>query len=264
MVVKGGNWLRISLEGLLPSEGGWVTIRDEEGRVVFDSRFRNGTHRVSGVPEEAVVVADARVGGQWRWFTRKIRLGDGGEAAAHFDFTARSRLRGTITAGGLPVGDVVFRLLPAAPSAPKARSHTNRRGRYDVFGLAEGPHLLRTDAGHSFEVHVGDDTQFDIELPAVSLSGVVRHARTGRPVWRGEVRLRGSDGYSRRVRTAVDGSFRFDGLAAGEHVVSTSEPGFERLSRKLWIAGEESVVLDLAETLGGKDAGATSGIDEQE
>ena len=52
LVVKEGNWLRIWLEGLLPSEGGRVTIRDEEGRVVFDSRFRNGTHRVSGVPRK--------------------------------------------------------------------------------------------------------------------------------------------------------------------------------------------------------------------
>ena len=260
LVVKEGNWLRISLEGLLPSEGGRVTIRDEEGRVVFDSGFGNGVHHISGVPEEAVVVADASVGGQWRWFARNVRLGDVGGAAAHFDFTARSRLSGTITAGGRPLSGLQFRVLPAEPSAPRVRSHTNHQGRYDVYGLADGLHLVRTDAGHSFEVHVGQETHFDMDLPAVSLAGVVRYARTGRPVSGIEVRLRRSDGYFTIIRTGLDGSFRLDGLVAGEHVVSVSEPGFEHLSRNVWIVGEEAVELDLAEAADRKDENRTSGV----
>ena len=254
LVVKEGGWLRISLAGVMASEGGArVTIRNEDGRTVFDSGFGNGTHRVSGVPEQAVVEATAYVGWQSRWLARRIRLDDGGEAATHFDFTARSRLTGTVTAGGRPLGGIQFRVLPADPSAPKAHSHTNQQGRYDVSGLAEGRHLVRTDAGHSFEVQVAQDTHFDIELPAVSLTGVVRHVRTGRPVSHGEVRLRRSDGYSHQARTAADGSFRFEGLAAGQHVVSVSEPGFESLSRNLWIAGDEVVELDLGDDASGND-----------
>ena len=248
LVVQEGNWLRISMAGLLPAEGGAkVIIGDEEGRAVFNSRFGNGTHRVSGVPDEAVVVANAWVGGQSRWFARKIRLGDGAEASAHFDFTARSRLRGTITAGGRPLSGIQFRVLPARPSAPKARSRTNHQGRYDVYGIAEGLHLVRTAAGHSFEVHVAQDTQFDIELPAVSLAGVLRLASSGRPVSQAQVRLKRSGGHSDFARTALDGSFRFDGLVAGVYVVSVSEPGFERVSRNVWIAGDESLELELAE-----------------
>ena len=93
---------------------------------------------------------------------------------------------------------------------------------------------------------------------------MVRHAGTGQPVWRGEVRLRRSDGYSRSARTAGDGSFRFGGLVAGEHVVSVSEPGFEGLTRKLWIAGEEAAELDLVEATGGEDAPGDWRHDEQE
>ena len=122
-----------------------------------------------------------------------------------------------------------------------------------MYGLAEGPHTVRIGA-HSFDVHVGQDTLFDIELPAVSLAGVVRYARTGRPVWAAEVRLRASDGYSDVARTQPDGTFRFDGLAAGEHVVHVSEPGLESLSRKLWIDGDEVVELDLAEATAGNDS----------
>ena len=261
LVVKEGNWLRISVTGLMASKRAGVTIRDQERRTVFESGFGNGVHRVSGVPDEAVITAETGRSMHSRWLTRRIRLGDGGEAAVHFDFTGRSRLTGTVTAGGRPLGlagtvtlgGTELRVLPANSSAPRGYTHTNDQGRYDVYGLAEGPHTVRIGA-HSFDVHVGQDTLFDIELPAVSLAGVVRYARTGRPVWAAEVRLRASDGYSDVAHTKPDGTFRFDGLAAGEHVVRVSEPGLESLSRKLWIAGDQVVELDLAEATAGNDS----------
>ena len=257
LVVKEGNWLRISITGLMASEGASVTIRDQERRTVFGSGFGNGVHRVSGVPDEAVITAETGQSMHSRWITRRIRLGDGGEAAVHFDFTGRSRLTGTVTAGGRPLGlagtvtlgGTELRVLPANSSAPRGYTHTNDQGRYDVYGLAEGPHTVRIGA-HSFDVHVGQDTLFDIELPAVSLAGVVRYARTGRPVWAAEVRLRASDGYSDVARTQPDGTFRFKGLAAGEHMLRVSEPELETLSRKLWITGDQVVELDLAEAPG--------------
>ena len=251
LIVKEGGWLRISLAGLLAAEGGArVTIRDKEARTVFNSVLGNGTHRVSGVPEKAVVVATASVGGQSRWFMRKIRLGDEAEVATHFDFTARSRLTGTVTAGGRPLTSLELRVVPANPSAPTALSRTNHQGNYDLYGLTDGRHMMRTRAGHSFEVHVAQDTQFDIELSTVSLAGVVRYARTGQPIWAADVRLKARDGYFDLAATQPDGTFRFDGLAAGEHVLSVSEPGFESLSRNLWIAGDEVVELDLVEHAG--------------
>ena len=254
LVVKEGDWLRISVEGVMASErGASVIIRDKEDRTVFDSGFGNGNHRVSGVPEEAVAVATASVGGQRRHLTRKVRFGDDGEAAIRFDFTPRSRLTGTLTAGERPLGGVELRVVPATPSSPRVRTYTNRQGRYDVYGLAEGRHMVRTDAGHSFEVHVAQDTSFDIDLPAVSLAGAVRSTRTGRPISQTVVRLRRSDGHGDFTRTAADGSFRFDGLLAGEHVISVSEPGFESLSRELWIVGDEMVYLELAEAASGND-----------
>ena len=265
LVVKEGGGLRISLTGLLAAEGGaMVAIRDDNGRTVFDSEFGNGTHRISGVPAETVVVATAGVGLHSRWLARKIRFGDDGEAAAHFDFTGRSRLTGTVTVAGLPLGGLEVRVLPANPSAPKTLSYTDHLGRYDAYGLADGPHLLRTRAGHSFEVHVSQDTRFDIELPAVSLAGVVRHERTARPVSQARVRLRRSDSYSEFARAASDGSFRFDGLVAGMYVVSVAERGFERLSRDVWIAGDETVELSLAETGGRNESTGEEGHDGRE
>ena len=182
LVVKEGKWLQISIVGLAASESARVAIHEPERRTVFESWLSNGVHRVSGVPDEAVVTAEEGRSMHSRWLTRRIQLGDSGEAAVRFDFTTRSRLTGTVTAGGRPLGGMVLRVLPANSSAPKGYTHTNHQGRYDVYGLAEGPHTVQMGP-HSFAVHVAQeaqDTPFDIELPAVSLAGVVRYARTGR------------------------------------------------------------------------------------
>ena len=256
LVVKEGKWLQISIVGLAASESARVAIHEPERRTVFESWLSNGVHRVSGVPDEAVVTAEEGRSMHSRWLTRRIQLGDSGEAAVRFDFTTRSRLTGTVTAGGRPLGGMVLRVLPANSSAPKGYTHTNHQGRYDVYGLAEGPHTVQMGP-HSFAVHVAQeaqDTPFDIELPAVSLAGVVRYAPTGRPVWGAEVQLRQGEGYSDWAVTMPDGTFHFDGLAAGEHVVRVSKPGLESLSQNLWIAGDEVVELHLAEAAGGNDS----------
>ena len=111
---------------------------------------------------------------------------------------------------------------------------------------------------------MAQDTPFDIELPAVSLAGVVRYARTGRAVWGAEVQLRRGEDYSDWAVTMPDGTFRFDGLAAGEHVVRVWKPGLESLSQNLWIAGDEVVELKVAEATSGKDSEDQERHDERE
>ena len=102
LVVQEGNWLRISMAGLLAAERARVTIRDEKGRAVFSSRFGNGSHRVSGVPDEAEVVANASVRGQSRWLRTadpSWRWRGGGHALRlHGAFAADRHNRGRRTA----------------------------------------------------------------------------------------------------------------------------------------------------------------------
>ena len=128
---------------------------------------------------------------------------------------------------------------------------TTRQGLYDVQGIAEGPHIVRTGAGHSFEVHVSQDALFDIELPPISLAGVVRSARTRQPVPHSWVEIKRDDGYRKALVTDADGYFRFAGLAAGGYVVTVSGLGFERRSRNVTVAGREVVEMELAEAESG-------------
>ncbi len=252
LVVKSGGRIRVSITGLMPGEGkAQVIVSDRKGRRVFRWQFGNGMHFIQGVPEEAKVTARTGL----RRLSRKVRVDDWGETRLDFDFTGRSQLTGTITTIGRPLGDIDLRVVPVDQSRPEAYVTTTERGRYEAQGLSEGLHIVRTRTGHSFETHVSRRTPFDIELPPISLSGVVRTERTRRPISWSQVQLRraGASGSSRvllTTRTGHDGMFRFDGLVAGEYVVRASRQGFENLSQRIGIFGNEIVELDLSKSIG--------------
>ena len=94
-------------------------------------------------------------------------------------------------------------------------------------------------------------TTFDIRLPPTSLSGMVRPERTGLQV-QATVQLRRSeDDDSPPVDLSFpDGrrSVPFRRHGAGEYAASARAEGFERLSRRVWIGGHETVALDLIES----------------
>ena len=255
LVVKDGPRIRIELVGLpAAAPEAHVGVSDHKGTEVWHSRLGNGAHVLQGVPGKAVVAIGAQMGRASHRLRREVRVAEGEEPTIRVSFAGRARLSGVVRTQGRPLGGIDLRVQSADPERPRAYATTTRQGLYDVQGLAEGPHILRTGAGHSFEVHVSQDTPFDIELPPVSLAGVVRSARTGQPIPHSWVKIKRDDGYRKELVTGADGAFRFDGLAAGGHVVTASGPGFERRSRNLTIAGSEVVELSLEEAAEGNDA----------
>ena len=250
LVVEDGPRVQLSLAGLRSEAS--VSIYDQNQRKIYEWEFGNGTHAIRGLPGEWTVKAIASVGSGSVRLTERLRLQEGQEAAITFDFAHDSRLSGTVTTGGRPLGDIYLKVVPADPSMPAGRTLTTRHGRYDVWGLSKGRHVVRTLAGHSFEVDVAEQTSLDIELPPISVSGAVRSVR--RPISRALVQLHGSNGYRRSALTAVDGTFHFHGLSAGEYVVDASGRGFESLSRRLLVGGEESVTLELDQSASGEDS----------
>ena len=246
LVVKEGPRIRIELAGLPPAAPrATVTVFDRERRQVWESWLGNGAHVLQGVPVEAVVEVAGGMGTATQRLRRKVSAAKGEEPTIRVSFAGRARLSGTVTTQGRPLGGIELRLLPEDPEQPRAYATTTQHGFYDVQGISEGAHVIRTRSGHSFEVQVSQDTPFDIELPPISLAGVVRPTGAHPPIPYIAVELRSDSGYREQLLTDLDGSFRFDGLVAGEHIVNVSAPGFESLSRNLWIAGHEVVELAL-------------------
>ena len=242
--VDPGGALSGAVAGLRSGEAATITVASEDGRTVRRSSFGNGAYVLRGVPKDAATATATSAG---RTLARRVRLDERGEASADWDFSARGRLSGTVTAGGRPLAGLVLTVLPADPSLPRVRTDTSDLGGYEALGLSEGPHFVRTLAGHTLQVYVGRDTAFDIELPANSLSGTVRRERTGEPLGGGAVRLRrvgapvGSGHGPVEARVTSDGSFRFAGLPEGEYAVRVTQRNFETASRRVRVVGAERV-----------------------
>lgn len=248
LLVKAGRQLRIDIAGLEPGDGSAkVTIEDKEGKSIpFEGMYRSGLHLVRGLPEEPLYVSVR---------TRAHMLGrevPADESELEFDFAqGRSRVAGTVTTEGRPLPDFVVGVVPLDKSRPAAKVRTTDSGHYDARGLSEGPHLVMTATGHSFEVYVAGDTPFDLDLPSLTLSGVVRDRKTGVPVSGALVRLYRAEGGSwieaLTCSAGVEGEFRFDVLAAGEYYVDVRAPGFESLARHVRLVDAEVLELELKE-----------------
>lgn len=237
---------------LRPESVTTVSIYDQEGRKVYEWRFDNGAHALRGLPKASTIVARTSIGNSARELVERLRLADGQGAELAFDFAHHSRLSGTVATAGTPLEGFHVRAVPVDPAMPMAYAETTLGGRYDLWGLSPGRHFVRTRAGHSFAVDVAGHTSFDIELPPMSVSGVVRSARTMRPIGRAYVQLR-RNGYRDGALTAPDGSFQIHGALAGEHAINVSRRGFEDLSQRLVIGGEESVTLEMEESAARED-----------
>lgn len=79
--------------------------------------------------------------------------------------------------------------------------------------------------------------------PVGTITGKVTDVNSGAPVELAEVLLEGT---SRRVLTAADGSFRFENVDVGGHVIVVRRIGFSRQSRTVTVEDGQEVIVDFA------------------
>ena len=223
-----------------------ITVRDPDARVLNRKSFNNGPYVVHGIPEKAAIVANTSTGLS---LVRVFRDGNAGGSAIDFSFENESQLEGTITSGGEPVSDLFLRIEPSNLGAVIGHTTTTASGSFVVRGLSDGPHVVDTFTGYSFEIEINGETTFDIKLPRNLVSGIVRSEFTNSPIGGGLARLKSVNvpEATRPVqitkRIGSDGTFLFEGLAAGEYDVIVAHPRVEEVSSRIQISGLESVEL---------------------
>lgn len=230
------------ITGLFSAEEATVTVRGGNRPLAVGRSFGNGAYAVRGVSAGKMTITAHTTAG--RSLVRHVNLGEEDAVHLDLDFTARSRLRGVVTAGERPLGVVRLTLRPENHALPSAIARTNELGQYAFQGLGDGPYRMHIHTGHLFDVDVDTDTVFDIRVPDISLAGTVKASTTGELIARAWLELARVDS-SHQVsvvlesHVAGDGSFRFDGLREGEYVLRVVAPQFESHSRSLWITSAE-------------------------
>ncbi|MBC8645890.1 MAG: carboxypeptidase regulatory-like domain-containing protein [Thermoanaerobaculia bacterium] len=173
-------------------------------------------------------------------------------------FEGSSRLAGRITRSDRPLAGAFVNASPDPPGAPgeRATAQTDEDGRYALEGLTDGRYqvfVMGQGVSYRKPFDVSGDTAGDIELPAVSVSGVVTDAATGEPVEGASVRAQtGAEAsvfMARQGITDSRGFYSLEDLDAGPYRISARKDGYQ-LKEQTVTVGASSSELNLAMTRG--------------
>ncbi len=118
---------------------------------------------------------------------RTFEVPDGGDFQADIAFQGVSRLAGRVTRGDSPLSGLFVIGLPDPPRANTGRSstQTDDNGGYALEGLDDGGYAVTVSGqGVSYRraFTVSGDTNGDIQLPAISVTGTVTESGSGIPL----------------------------------------------------------------------------------
>ena len=241
------------LAGLDTAEEALLLVVDGSGRsgqhLPYLPWSQAGPYSLQGVPEGRFTLIARTTSG--RAIAREFESDGHGEAVVDLVFAGASRLGGVVTAGGRPISGIDIEATPRDKSSTSGKSTTTSSGAYEIDGLDEGEYEVRV-RGRSFAVELSGDTSYDVELGPLEISGVVRAEGPvlGALVTATSTSAEGGSGGEDRVDSR--GSFRIDGLHKGEYTVRVSHPGYQEVSRTVFLGSaieDFDVYLSLSPTV---------------
>jgi protocatechuate 3,4-dioxygenase beta subunit len=178
------------------------------------------------------------------------------EVPVEIVFEGASRLYGRVTRGGNPVASAFVSATPESPSATGGRSsdQTDEDGRYSIEGLSDGNYVVQVSGqgvSHRKAFAVSGDTNGDIDVPMISISGVVTDSGSNEPIEGASVQAEsGAEAgpYSiKRATTDSRGFYLIDNVDPGNYQVSARKEGYQLKTQPVSVSGSAAEVnLSLA------------------
>lgn len=236
--MEGGSVIRGTVSGLPSSRLGGVRIyasgqNYEDNAVTGD----DGRFELRDVPAGIVRVGamSAIPSGRTTWKNVEVPEA-GGEVPVEIVFEGSSRLAGRVTRGERPLSGIFVMATSDPPTAgdTRASSQTDENGQYAIEGLTDGNYqvqLAGSGGGYRRSFAVSGDTNGDIDLPAVSISGVVTEAGSGDPIEGASVQAESGGETStfamKRAVTDSRGFYSIDDLDSASYQVTARREGYE-------------------------------------
>jgi large repetitive protein len=158
------------------------------------------------------------------------------EVAVDIVFEGTSSLSGRVTRGENPLANAFVSATPDPPSATSGRTsdQTDEDGRYSIEGLADGNYLVRVSgqsASYSRSFTVSGDTNGDIALPTLTISGVVTDAGSNDPIEgafiQAETGQERTGVPARYTETDSRGFYSLDGVDSGTYQITARKEGYQ-------------------------------------
>jgi protocatechuate 3,4-dioxygenase beta subunit len=169
------------------------------------------------------------------------------DLAADLDLGAGYWLTGTVRLGGAPLPGAQIELVGLADQGA-ADGVTGANGRFELSGLADGPHQLavvddRATILYQELIDLNGNRTLEVDIDASAVAGTVRDPQ-GRPLPGVLVTLTPTaapDGGSIRAITDPEGRFLVPRVPAGSYKVAVSDQGRKLLSAEMYLQGGGSV-----------------------
>jgi protocatechuate 3,4-dioxygenase beta subunit len=236
--MEGGAVVRGTVSGLPPARLGGVRVF-ASGKDYQDSAMTgdDGRFTLRDLPAGVVQLQASVAFPSMRSVSKNLEIPEGtAEVPVDIVFEGGARLSGRVTRGDKPLSDVFVSATPDPPNPAGGRSsdRTDEDGRYAIEGLADGNYqVLLSGSGGSYRrsFAVSGDTNGDIALPAVSISGVVTEAGSNEPIEGASVQAEsGQETATSAIKRAVTDSHGFyslDDVDSGNYQLTARKEGYQ-------------------------------------
>ena len=250
MIAEHAGSISGTVHGLVEGETVAVSVEDPPGGDLLVTGIGNGAYVLAGVqdgPTTLQATAKSRSGFRTLWADVDV---EDGQAWADFDFGFRSGLWGVVRAGSDRLASIAVAARPKDSRHPTGTTFTDREGRYELAGLADGDYEIRAEwmAKQGIEqvlnVSVAGQTLADIAFPTASIAGTAQVDSAG--PWRANVLAVFEDGRTRAIWTDSAGGYRFEQLEEGRYTI---------MAAPMWTGDFPTVTVG--------DGGTVEGVDLQ-
>lgn len=182
--------------------------------------------------------------------TKNLDVPEGAtEVPVEIVFEGNSRLAGRVTRGDKPLPSAFVSATPDPPSATggRASDQTDEDGRYSIEGLADGNYQVRVSgqsANYRRDFTVSGDTNGDIALPTLAISGIVTDAGSNEPIpgafIQAETGQERTGVPARYTETDSRGFYSLEDLDSGNYQITARKEGYQLKTLPVSVASAPS------------------------
>jgi protocatechuate 3,4-dioxygenase beta subunit len=205
----------------------------QDGAVTGD----DGRFTLRDVPPGVLRLQASTAFPSMRSTTKNLDVPEGAtEVPVEIVFEGTSRLAGRVTRGDKPISNAFVSATPDPPTATggRASDQTDEDGRYSIEGLADGNYQVRVSgqsASYGRGFAVSGDTNGDIALPTLTISGVVTDAGSNEPLEGATIQAETGQERTgvpgRFATTDSRGSYSLDDVDSGNYQITARKDGYQ-------------------------------------
>jgi protocatechuate 3,4-dioxygenase beta subunit len=168
------------------------------------------------------------------------------EVPVEIVFEGTSRLFGRVTRGDKPVSNAFVSATPDPPTATwgRASDQTDEDGRYSIEGLSDGNYLVQVSGqgvSHRRSFAVSGDTTVDIDVPMITISGVVTESGSSDPIEGASVQAEsGTETGPYAIKRAVTdsrGFYSIENVDPGNYQLTARKEGYQLKTQPVSVSG---------------------------